>query len=130
MKINIHPWWYYQYYDSIFSHNRNYLEDIDIISKFKSIKGSVVQEIGAGTGKHSKKILEKQPAELHLIDYDTKSINLLKKKFSNLKHIKYSCADAFKDTSNANSDFDLVISTFSIIAAALAYLVSLKKFRK
>jgi len=114
MKKTIHPWWYYSYYDKIFSYNRNYDEEIDIISQVIPIKSSNVQEIGAGTGNHSTNILKHKPSLLEVIDYDSTSINLLKSKFDKNSSIKYLEDDGFTNLVSHNPNINLIISTFSI----------------
>jgi len=115
MKNTSHPWWYYSFYNSIFSYNRNYKEEIDILLKNITIQGLTVQEIGAGTGNHSKYILEKNPLRLQLIDSDIDSISSLKNQITNYSNISYLNVDGFSNLTEFNSKIDLVISTFSII---------------
>ncbi len=112
---------------------QNFLIDNNIISKIinlKNIKNKDIVEIGPGNGALTKKILEKKPKTLTLIEKDNKLLDELKIKYKNQKLISYHNEDILK------IDIQKIVNNNSIIFGNLPYnissqiLVKLIKFQK
>lgn len=110
-----HPAWYYKYYDLVFAAHRDYTREMHIILSECTLLGSRVQEIGAGTGRHSELLLAQFPSKLELVDIDEEAISILKRKFLRYNNINILHADGFSLNNIFNSSFDIVISMFSIL---------------
>jgi len=121
----------------VFKHKKslgqNFLIDNNIISKIinlKNIKNKDIVEIGPGNGALTKKILEKKPKTLTLIEKDNKLLDELKIKYKNQKLISYHNEDILK------IDIQKIVNNNSIIFGNLPYnissqiLVKLIKFQK
>ena len=106
----MHPGWYYYYYDEIFGWSRDYPKEIAMINDIASLKNKVVEEIGAGTGRHTEQILKLNPRIVRAIDYDDQAVGILKEKFKQDSKIQIIKGDGFiRDTS-----VDIIICLYSI----------------
>jgi len=80
------------------------LEDVDI-------QGKSVIDIGCGTGRHWKKILEKSPAALTGYDVSEKMLEILQQKFPTaITHLLHE--DKLRETSD--NSVDVLVSTLTI----------------
>lgn len=75
------------------------------------IKNTVVYDLGCGTGRHWKKLLEKQPASLTGFDVSAGMLEKLKSKFpgANVKEVTDNCLSCIE-----NKSCDILISTLTI----------------
>ncbi|MDB9760358.1 16S rRNA (adenine(1518)-N(6)/adenine(1519)-N(6))-dimethyltransferase RsmA [Pelagibacteraceae bacterium] len=112
---------------------QNFLIDNNIINKIikvSDITGNNIVEIGPGTGNLTKKIFEKKPKSLILVEKDNELSKLLKDNFSYEKNLNIFNEDILK------FDLEKHIKKNSIIIGNLPYnissqiLVKLIKFKK
>ena len=112
---------------------QNFLIDNNIIDKIiniSDIKNNNIVEIGPGTGNLTKKIINKNPKSLILIEKDQILSDNLKKEFTNLKYLKIFNNDILK------FELEDIIKKDTIIIGNLPYnissqiLVKLIKFKK
>ena len=93
--IILHPNWYYDLYDEIFGWSRDYPKEITMINDIVSLKNKIVEEIGAGTGRHTEQILKMNPLKVEAIDCDIQAIDLLREKFKQVSNIQIIEGDGF-----------------------------------
>lgn len=108
-----HPDWYYKHFNDVFSLKKQYdfeIEQIEIISSLESKK---IQEIGAGTGEHARRLIKKNIEYLELVDYDLNSIEILERYFGCNPVVGIHFRDGFRD--GVWNHFDIVISMYSAI---------------
>ena len=120
-----HPNWYYQYYDLIFSKNKQYIQEIGLINNIYSLGSKTIQEIGSGTGEHAYELLQKDIRSLHLMDIDPKSVAILENRFSDQPNVKISIQNGFD--SELRGKYDAVICMYSIILLGIDRIESLNK---
>lgn len=106
----MHPNWYYDLYDKIFGWSRDYPKEMNMINDVVSLKSKIVEEIGAGTGKHTEQILKMNPLKVEAIDYDSQAIELLKEKFKRVNNIQIVEEDGFI----RENAVDVIICLYSI----------------
>ena len=89
---------------------QNFLIDNNIINKIVSIiniKGKEVLEVGPGTGNLTRKIIEKKPSKIFVIEKDKVLCNFLRDEFSN--QIKIINKDILDKNENEISENSLVV---------------------
>lgn len=108
--IILHPNWYYDLYDEIFGWSRDYPKEITMINDIVSLKNKIVEEIGAGTGRHTEQILKMNPLKVEAIDCDIQAIDLLREKFKQVSNIQIIEGDGFI----RGNTVDIIICLYSI----------------
>ncbi len=112
---------------------QNFLKDQNIINKIinlKNIKNKNIVEIGPGNGALTKKILDKNPKSLIVIEKDNRLLKKLKEKYKKNKSIIFYNNDILK------TDLEKIIKKDSVIFGNLPYnissqiLIRLIKFKK
>ena len=112
---------------------QNFLTDDNILNKILSlveVKNRNIIEIGPGTGNLTKKILEKRPKNLLLIEKDQLLADNLQEKLSSFRNVKIFNEDILK------FNLEKIIEKNSIIIGNLPYnissqiLIKLIKFQK
>lgn len=106
----MHPNWYYDLYDEIFAWSRDYSKEITMINDIVSLKDKIVEEIGAGTGRHTEQILKMNPLKVEAIDFDSQAIRLLREKFKHISNIQIVEGDGFI----RENTVDIIICLYSI----------------
>lgn len=107
----MHPEWYYNLYDEIFGWSRNYLKEITMINDIIAFPNKVIEEIGAGTGRHTEQILQMNPLKVNAIDWDSQAIRMLRKKFKQTHNLQIIEGDGFARKNNV----DIIICLYSIL---------------
>lgn len=113
-----HPNWYYKHFNDVFSAKKEYDFEIDQITTISPLESKRVQEIGAGTGEHARRILKKNIEYLELVDYDANSVEILERRFGSNPLVRIRFGDGFRD--GIWNCFDLVISMYSAILLNIA----------
>lgn len=108
-----HPEWYYKYYNRVLTTRRDYDNEINLIDKVVGLKGKRVQEIGAGTGEHSVRLLSKEVSCLELVDFDPAAAEILKCRFRMNGNVSIRCADGFSRIGNQR--YDVIVCMYSVI---------------
>jgi len=98
----MHPEWYYNLYDEIFGWSRNYLKEITMINDIIAFPNKVIEEIGAGTGRHTEQILQMNPLKVNAIDWDSQAIRMLRKKFKQTHNLQIIEGDGFARKNNVD----------------------------
>ena len=111
-------------------YSQNFLIDKNISNKIVSLinlENLNILEIGPGDGRLTKKILERNPAKIDLIEIDRELVNILKIIYSKYKFVNIINKDILKF--NIEKDYDLVISNlpYNISSQILIKLSLLKK---
>ena len=108
-----HPDWYYKYYGQVFTLGREYDNEVNQINRLAQLEGKKIQEIGAGTGEHSFRLLAKDPSYLQLVDFDVEAVDILQGMFKDKCNVDIIHGDGFGES--VNGIFDVVICMYSIV---------------
>ena len=110
---------------------QNLLIDQNIINKISNlvdIKNKTVLEIGPGTGNLTKKILEKKPKKIFLIEKDKRFCEILNLKLSSFKNYTLFNEDILEFNIDKNLNIDLVFGNlpYNISTQIFAKFIKLK----
>lgn len=108
-----HPDWYYREYARVFARGSQYDDETRLVDKLARIRGKRVEEIGGGTGEHSRRLLRLGPLSLDVLDQDIESCWILSRLFSHDRTVRVVCADGFQAT--FIPCYDAVVAMYSIV---------------
>ena len=112
---------------------QNLLIDQNIINKISNlvdIKNKTVLEIGPGTGNLTKKILEKKPKKIFLVEKDKRFCDMLNSKLSSFKNYTLFNDDILEFNIDKNLNIDLIFGNlpYNISTQIFAKFIKLKKW--
>lgn len=119
-----HPAWYYEAFSLLFSVSRDYAAEAEAISEHASVRGAVVEEIGAGRGDHAAALLRLVPEHMTLLDWDGRAVAILEHRFGMRQDVTIVNADGFDRADGRGADTVLAMQSIVQEATAVAQVIS------
>lgn len=104
----LHPWWYFRFFEEIFAKTRNYSHEVSLIKTLFQLNGAVIREIGSGTGNHVAELLRCGISRIDAIDIDPVAITILRNRFALEHRVNVIQKDGFSDDDCVLFDLQLV----------------------